>query len=193
MFAGVGSEVLYRPTNSRWAIGADINFISQRDPDNWFSTYSKDYFEFGDCSDGITTDCAAYVLSSGKTGFLNIYYQPDFPLLKNTLIKAHIGQFLGQDKGIRLDISKQFDSGIITGVYASFSDLTADEYGEGSFTKGFYISVPFDLMTVKPSRSRAAMAWQPITRDGGQMLGKRYNLFSVTDGRSPWFTKPASN
>ncbi|QWL01178.1 YjbH domain-containing protein, partial [Vibrio parahaemolyticus] len=25
--------------------------------------------------------------------------------------------------------------------------------GEGSFTKGFYISIPFDIMTVKPSNN----------------------------------------
>ncbi|WP_256929903.1 YjbH domain-containing protein, partial [Vibrio parahaemolyticus] len=25
------------------------------------------------------------------------------------------------------------------------------EFGEGSFTKGFYISIPYDIMTVKPS------------------------------------------
>ncbi|WP_218744945.1 YjbH domain-containing protein, partial [Vibrio parahaemolyticus] len=27
------------------------------------------------------------------------------------------------------------------------------EFGEGSFTKGFYISIPFDIMTVKPSNN----------------------------------------
>ncbi|WP_256931521.1 YjbH domain-containing protein, partial [Vibrio parahaemolyticus] len=26
-------------------------------------------------------------------------------------------------------------------------------FGEGSFTKGFYISIPFDIMTVKPSNN----------------------------------------
>jgi hypothetical protein len=195
MFAGVGGEILYRPKNSNWAIGADINLISQRDPDNWFSTYSDDYFEFdGGCDGGVyTTNCAAYVLSQGETGFVNIYYKPQLDFLGDTLIQANIGQFLGQDKGVRFDVSKRFNSGIIAGAYASFTDLSSEDFGEGSFTKGFYVSIPFDVMTIKPSRTRAVLNWQPLTRDGGQKLNRKYNLYELTDTRSPWFTQPISN
>ncbi|UGA57371.1 YjbH domain-containing protein [Vibrio sp. VB16] len=195
MFAGVGGEVLYRQQNSNWAISADVNLVSQRDPNSWFSVYSDDYFEFDSgCEGGVyTTSCAAYVLSKGTTGFVNLYYMPKWELLRNTKFKVGFGQFLGQDKGVRADFSKQFDSGVIAGAYASYSDLTADEYGEGSFTKGFYISFPLDILTVKPSRNRASFNWQPITRDGGQTLNRKYELFEVTDSRSPWFTKPVSH
>jgi len=193
MFAGVGGEVLYRPENSNWAIGADLSLISQRDPNNWFSTYSDDYFEFDDgCNGGVyTTNCAAYVLSQGETGFINLYYRPQLSFLGNTLIQANIGQFLGQDKGVRLDVSKRFNSGIIAGFYASFTDLSSEDFGEGSFTKGFYVSMPFDVLTVKPSRTRVILDWQPLTRDGGQKLGRKYDLYNLTDTRSPWFTQPA--
>ncbi|WED24139.1 YjbH domain-containing protein [Vibrio sp. JC009] len=192
MFAGVGGEVLYRPKDSSWAVSIDANYVSQRDPDNWLSVYSDEYFEYGNCASGVyTPQCAAHVLVKGKTGFLNLYYTPEYELLKDTRLKLSMGQFLGQDKGVRMDFSKQFDSGVITGAYASFSNLTADEYGEGSFTKGFYISFPLDILTVKPSRSRAGFIWQPLTRDGGQMLYRKYELFNETDARSPWFTRPA--
>ena len=30
------------------------------------------------------------------------------------------------------------------------------------------MSIPFDIMTVKPSNNRANFSWQPLTRDGGQ-------------------------
>ncbi|MGB2147885.1 MAG: YjbH domain-containing protein, partial [Vibrio toranzoniae] len=50
----------------------------------------------------------------------------------------------------------------------------------------------FDLVTVKPSSSRAGFTWLPITRDGGQVLNKQYNLFDQTDARSPWFQRPSS-
>lgn len=194
MFAGVGGEVLYRQQNSNWAISADVNLISQRDPTNWFSIYSDDYFEYGSgCENGVyTTSCAARVLSQGTTGFVNLYYMPEWEFLRNTKFKVGMGQFLGQDKGIRADASKQFDSGVIAGAYVSYSDLTADEFGEGSYTKGFYISFPLDILTVKPSRNRSTFSWQPITRDGGQTLNRKYELFEVTDSRSPWFTKPVS-
>jgi hypothetical protein len=190
MFAGVGGEVLYRPENSNWALGVDANLIAQRDPDSWFGVYTKEYNEFdGSCSGSYTVHCAARALDKGQTGFITAYYMPQWSLLRNTLFKVGVGQFLGQDRGVRADFSKQFNSGMIAGVYASKSDLSADEFGEGSFTKGFYISIPFDILTVKPSTSRAKFEWQPLTRDGGQLLNRQYELFGVTDGRSPWYTR----
>lgn len=193
MFAGVGGEMLYRPLNSNWAVGVDANLISQRDPDSWFGVYSDDYFFYdkAKCDDRIPS-CQAYVLSQGTTGHLTGYYMPEWSLLKNTLFKVSVGKFLGGDVGGRIDFSKQFDSGIIVGAYATLTDLTSEEYGEGSYNKGFYISLPFDIMTVKPSTSRATIAWEPITRDGGQMLRKQHYLFDKTDARSPWLERPSS-
>lgn len=191
MFAGVGGEVLYRPENKNWALGMDANVISQRDPDSWFGVYNDDYFYYDEasCTDD-TPSCRAYVLSQGTTGHLTGYYMPQWSMLDNTLFKVSVGKFLGGDNGARIDFSKQFDSGVIIGAYATFTDLTADEYGEGSYNKGFYISLPLDIVTVKPSTNRAAINWQPITRDGGQMLNKKYNLYDVTDPRAPWSQRP---
>ncbi len=90
---------------------------------------------------------------------------------------------------MQFDVSKRFDSGITIGAYAAKTNLTAEEYGEGSFNKGFYVSIPLDVITVKPSTSRASMTWEPITRDGGQMLNRKYYLFEETDGRSPWYQR----
>ena len=74
----------------------------------------------------------------------------------------------------------------------SLTDLSEEDFGEGSYTKGFYVSIPFDLLTVKPSSNRTQFTWQPLTRDGGQVLNKQYNLFEQTDARSPWFQRPSS-
>lgn len=183
MFAGVGSEVLYRKPNSNWAIGADFNAISQRDPDSWLRTFSHED-DYGS---------NAKVLADGTTGYLSLYYQPEFSLLENTLLKIHAGKFLATDKGVRIDFSKQYKSGMIVGAYASITDLSAEEFGEGSFTKGFYLSIPFDAISLKPTTSRGGIGWQPITRDGGQMLSRRYNLFNITDMVSPWFQRPNQN
>lgn len=183
MFGGVGSEVLYRPLNSNWALGVDATYIKQRDPDSWFGFYDQDHQDGGAYGRDYT------VVSSGVTGFATAYYSPQWSFLKNTLLKVGVGQFLAGDKGTRIDFSKQFDSGVIAGAYASFTDLSAEEFGEGSYTKGFYLSIPFDIMTVKPSKNRAMFNWQPLTRDGGQMLNKEHELYNLTDERSPWFTK----
>lgn len=184
MFGGIGSEILYRPMNTNWAVGLDMNIVKQRDPDSWFNFFEEDFQRSEE-------DGRIYqVLTQGMTGHLTGYYMPQWGFLESTLLKVSAGQFLGGDKGARFDFSKQFKSGVIAGAYASFTNLSAEEYGEGSYTKGFYVSIPFDIMTVKPSANRAQINWQPLTRDGGQMLGKQNHLFEITDSRSPWYGRP---
>ena len=183
MYGGVGTEFLYRPLNSQWAFGFDINYAKQRDPDSMFGFFSDE-----NQVDPLTN--RAYRVQTGVvTGHATAYYQPEwFP---NTLLRVSAGQYLTEDKGVTVDFSKQFDSGVIVGAFATKTNLSAEEYGEGSFTKGFYISIPFDLMTIKSTQSRAFLSWMPLTRDGGQMLGRKYNLFDVTDARAPWYTRPS--
>ncbi|CAH0534295.1 hypothetical protein VST7929_02211 [Vibrio stylophorae] len=42
MFAGVGSEILYRTLNSNWAWGLMSTMWAQRDPDNTFSVFTEE-------------------------------------------------------------------------------------------------------------------------------------------------------
>ena len=162
MFGGVGGEIMYRPIDSNFAFGVDINYVKQRDPDS-------------------TT---AFIDYSAVTGFASAYYQPDF--LPDTRIRASVGQFLAKDRGINIDFAKRFDSGIVVGAFASFTDVSSEEYGEGSFTKGFYISVPLDLFILQPATGRGQFPWIPIARDGGQMLNRPVQLIGVTEMRSPF-------
>ncbi|WP_329347148.1 YjbH domain-containing protein [Vibrio natriegens] len=184
MFAGVGTEFLYRPQGSNWAIGADVNLISQRDPQSYFGVYTDKWQNIPEYGRPFQ------VIDKGFTGFVSGYYYPQWEFLSDTMIQLDVGQFLGGDKGAQLNFAKQFKSGVIAGVFASVSDLSAEEFGEGSFTKGFYISIPYDIMTVKPSNNRANFSWQPLTRDGGQKLGRKYNLIELTDDRNPWYQRP---
>lgn len=163
MFAGAGGELLYRPQNTNWALGANANWVKQRDYDSQLGML--DY--------------------SVNTGHVSGYY--DMPWLKNTLLQVHAGQYLAGDKGATFELSHKFDSGVVAGAFATFTDVSSEDYGEGSFTKGFYVSIPFDLLTVNPSTSSATISWVPLTRDGGQMLGRRYGLYGLTDARAPYF------
>ena len=183
MFAGVGTEVLYRQPDSNWAIGADINAIAQRNPDSMFGIFENDY-AYG---------AGTKVLSRGTTGHLSIYYQPQWSFLEDTMFRVDMGKFLATDVGARFDFSKQYKSGVIVGAYASKTNMSAKDFGEGSFTKGFYLSIPFDTISLKPTNSRGYLNWQPITRDGGQMLGKRNSLYGITDMVSPWYQRPNQN
>ncbi|MBF4381621.1 YjbH domain-containing protein, partial [Vibrio anguillarum] len=128
------------------------------------------------------------------TGHATLYWQPKFwSLIDNTLLKVSAGRYLTDDIGMSVDFSKQFDSGVIAGAFISKTNLSAEEFGEGSFTKGFYVSIPMDLMTIRPSTQRVTVSWLPIQRDGGQMLNRQYRLYDMTDARSPWYGRPISS
>ncbi|MFC7000139.1 YjbH domain-containing protein [Pseudobowmanella zhangzhouensis] len=64
---------------------------------------------------------------------------------------------------------------MVVGAYAAFTNVSAEEYGEGSFTKGFYITVPVDLFVFRPATGKAKFPWIPIARDGGRFYS---DLFS---------------
>ena len=157
MYAGVGSEVLYRPYGARWALGADINAVRQRDWNN-------------------TLKLADY---STVTGLVTAYF--DVPWIESTQAKISVGRYLAQDVGATFDFSRRFESGVIVGAFATLTDVTADEYGEGSFTKGVYFTIPFDLLLSQPTTRIGTISWIPLTRDGGQMVGRRYSLYTLTD------------
>lgn len=157
MYAGVGSEVLYRPFGKSWAIGMDANYVRQRD---WTNTMKL----------------ADYTVGTGHvTGYWNL------PYIDNTLLKLSVGRYLAKDVGATIDLSRKFDSGVVAGAFATFTNVSATEYGEGSFTKGFYITIPFDLLLVKPTTSTGSVSWIPLTRDGGQMLSRKYGLYTLSD------------
>ena len=156
MYAGEGAEVLYQPQNQGWAISSNINHVIQRDWNN-------------------TMQLADY---SVNTGHMTLYWQ--LPYVKGGLAKISAGRYLAGDKGITLDLSREFDSGVIIGAFATKTNVSAADYGEGSFTKGFYISIPLDLVTVHPTIKRSNIVWVPLTRDGGQMLDRRYSLYDLS-------------
>jgi len=163
MFGGIGAEIMYRPVDSNLAFGVDLNYVQQRSFENdW------DFMDY-----------------KVLTGHASIYWSPSF--LPDTQVILSAGQFLAKDKGINVDFAKRFDSGIIVGAYAAFTNVTAEEYGEGSFTKGFYISIPFDLFVLEPARGRGKFPWVPIARDGGQKLIRPSELKNMTEIRSPFY------
>lgn len=157
MYAGIGSEVLYRPYGKSWAIGIDANWVKQRDWNNTLKMADYDVM----------------------TGHVTAYWQ--LPFMSNVTAKVAVGQYLAGDKGATFDLSKRFDSGVILGGYATFTNVSADEYGEGSFTKGIYVTIPFDLMLLKPTTAKGSIGWVPLTRDGGQMLSRKSGLYGLTE------------
>ena len=158
MYAGVGGELLYRPMGERWSIGADLNYVRQREFDQGFGL--RDY--------------------RTVTGHITSYTKLPFDLDA----AVSVGRYLARDWGTTIDISREFTNGVKFGGWVTRTTASAEEYGEGSFDKGIYISIPFDEMMSVSTMSRANIAWAPLTRDGGAMLHRQYSLHTMTDGRN---------
>lgn len=158
MFGGVGGEVLYRPFGERWAIGSNINWLKQRGYDQNFSF--RNY----------------HVVTGHVTGYFNLGY-------KDLLVAVSAGRYLAGDWGATLDVTREFSNGVRMGAYATKTNVSAQQFGEGSFDKGIYVSIPFDLLLPRSTQARAGFVWDPLIRDGGAMLSRRYTLYSLTDDR----------
>ena len=161
MFAGVGGEVLYRPLNSTWGVGVDVNVVRQRDPASELGLL--DY--------------------QVETGHVTLY--KDMPNFYDFSVKLSAGRYLAGDVGGTLDISRKFASGVVVGGYFARTNVSAEEFGEGSFNKGFYLQVPLDLLTIGHTKSKANLGFNPIQRDGGQKLNRRNSLWSSSELRGP--------
>jgi hypothetical protein len=156
MFGGIGGEVLYRPMHRNFAIGAEVWSVRQRDYNMNFSF--MDY----------TTD----------TGHINLYYRE--PRSKVTLaVKG--GRFLAGDSGVNIDFSRRFKSGLRIGAFFSLTDISKQEFGEGSFDKGFYFNLPMQAFFTNYSRSLAGWGLKPITRDGAAYVIHSHHLWGITE------------
>ena len=158
MYAGIGGELLYRPMGERWSIGADLNYVRQREFDQGFGL--RDY--------------------RTVTGHITSYTKLPFDLDA----AVSVGRYLARDWGTTIDISREFTNGVKFGGWVTRTTASKEEYGEGSFDKGIYISIPFDEMMSVSTMSRANIAWAPLTRDGGAMLHRQYSLHTMTNGRN---------
>jgi len=159
MFGGGAGEVLYRPTNARWAVGFDIAHVWQRD--------FKQRFDFQEYN---TT-----------TGHLTYYHELPF---QNVRMIVSAGRYLARDVGMTFDFSRGFASGARFGIFASFTNVSAEEFGEGAFDKGFYMSIPFSLFSAKGGTGATQFSFRPIQRDGGQ---------KVVSGRPLYYSLDASH
>lgn len=156
MYAGAGGELLYKTPDSPFAFALNLNAVRQRN-------FAQD---FG-LRDYETT-----------TAHLTAYYQTDF---HDLLAVLSVGRYLAKDDGFTVELVRKFDSGIAAGAFATITDVSAEQYGEGSFTKGFYLTIPFDVFFVRSTTKKGRLSWSPLTRDGGQPLGRKYELYGLYD------------
>ena len=117
MFSGVSTEVLWRPQQRPFALGLDLAWVAQREYRQRFSTLGY----------------------SVVTGHASLY--ADLPVWNLTAV-LRAGRYLAGDWGGTLEVSRRFDSGIEIGGFATLTDVSASQFGEGSFDKGIFIRFP---------------------------------------------------
>jgi hypothetical protein len=159
MFAGAGGEVLWRPEGARWALGADIYRVWQRDFDRLFGLQQ-------------------YTVT---TGHISLYY--DSPWY-NLNFELRAGQYLAADRGLTIQITRRFSTGVEIGAFMTKTNVSAAQFGEGSFDKGLIIRIPLGWIAPLETQSQMGLDLRPVQRDGGQALAGDATLYDETRGTS---------
>ena len=154
MFGGIGFEYLNLNRFSNFAYGIELFKAKKRDYE--YDLSFQDY--------------------ENLTGHLNLYHY-----YNELNLTTHLswGEYLAGDEGFTVDISKRFNNGLKFGAFATFTDVTKEQYGEGSFNKGIYFSLPFN--TFLGNGVTTDFNWTPLTKDPGQKLAHKYKLFNMIE------------
>ena len=148
MFSGIGMEYLYFVPNTNYSFGVELFKVKKRDYEWGFG--HLDY-------DNITL-----------TG--NFYYR-NYGLIPFDL-KLSAGEYLAGDIGSTIEFSRKFANGVSFGAFATLTDVSAEEFGEGSFDKGIFFNVPIFGNAI-------AYTWRPLTKDPGAKLIRRNTLYDL--------------
>lgn len=156
MYGGLSTELLWKPVNSHLAFGAEVNYAKKRDYDQLFGF--QDY-------DIVTGHASAYYDFGG--GYLG---------------QVDVGRYLAGDYGATFSLDREFDNGFSVGAFFTLTDVSFDDFGEGSFDKGIRINVPIDWLTGTATKGGYGTTVRPVLRDGGARLEIRNRLYGVVRG-----------
>lgn len=151
MFGGVSAELLWKPVSSRLGLGVEANWAQQRDFSQLFTF--QDY--------GVLT------------GHASAYYQLD----NGFYGQLDVGRYLAGDVGATFTLERHFDNGFIVGGFFTLTNVSAEQFGEGSFDKGIHLRIPVSWFLGKPSRQSVGTVLRPIQRDGGARLYVQGRLY----------------
>ena len=145
MFSGIGGEVLYQPHAKTYAFSVSGNVVKKRDYDRSFKHRDLET----------------------HTAFVSAFWATPF---YNYDAALHVGQYLAGDRGATLQIRRVFDNGFSIGAFATLTNVSAEEFGEGSFDKGLFFKIPLWSVFNKNMRPAYSTRIRSIQRDGGQRL-----------------------
>lgn len=148
MFSGFGFEYLYFKNDTNYSVGFELFNAKKRDYDWGFGTL--DY--------------------QNVTGHLNFHYR-NYGLIPFDM-KLSYGEYLAGDVGTTIELSRSYDNGMVFGVFASNTDVSEEQFGEGSFDKGIFFNIPIYGNLIN-------YTWRPLTKDPGAKLVRRNTLHGL--------------
>ncbi|HUF85783.1 MAG TPA: YjbH domain-containing protein [Thermohalobaculum sp.] len=154
MFGGVSAELLWKPADQNWGIGGEINWVKQRDFDQRF-------------------DFRRYEV---VTGHASVYWDTGF---YGMAVQVDGGRYLAGDWGGTFALKRRFANGWEIGGFLTLTDVPFEEFGEGSFDKGIFLTIPLSWAGPIETRGRYSTSIRPLTRDGGQRLGIANPLYPL--------------
>lgn len=174
-YAGVAGELLWYPVNSVVALGVEGAALKKRRYHGLGFQSSLRHF------DGRTPVYSPYSLLSQY--FFNLYV--DFPQFK-LAGRASVGQFLAYDRGVRLEATRYFESGLRVTGWITITDAADIMHGARYFNRGIAVALPLDLFCRRSGRrfwNYGLAAW---LRDAGAFIVPGRPLFEVINEERRW-------
>lgn len=166
-YAGLSAELLWKPVDSRLAIGIEANYLQPRDFDQLFELRSRN-------------------TPGGKipraSGHVSAYYDLGFGFHT----QVDVGRYLAGDWGATLSVDREFANGWRVGAFMTQTDFSSREFGNGSFDKGIRLEIPLAWAVGTPTRQRTGLTLRPFLRDGGARVRVEDRLYPVVrDAHEP--------
>ena len=162
MFAGISSEILFSPINKSYAFGAEINTVKARE--------FRQLFGFREIS-GMPK----------VNGHLSGYFDTGFYYYKS---QFDVGKYLAGDIGATLKLSRNFPNGWKVGGFFTLTDASFQDFGEGSFDKGIFMTIPFNSVLPYETNGSVSETIKPIQGDGGAKLTVNDRLYELVNDKS---------
>ncbi len=157
MFGGVDAEIVWKPANQNWGVGADLAFVKQRDFDQMFGFQAYE-----------TT-----------TGHASLYWNTGWHGLE---AQVDLGRYLAGDWGGTFSLSRRFTNGWEVSAYMTLTDVSFADFGDGNFDKGISLRIPFEWTLPFESRSATMVSLGGYGNDGGARLNVANRLYPIIRG-----------
>ncbi len=89
------------------------------------------------------------------------------------------GRYLAGDWGGTVAVSRRFANGWAVGAYATKTDVSAEDFGEGSFAKGLTLSIPLRWATPFETRQTIDGNLTSLANNGGAFLNIQNRLYPM--------------